>query len=353
MKSQLGMICLLFLCNFNTIYAENNAAAITAFENIDQSFMHQYDKGAVVLGQSTYPRLMVQGFHYRLLKSDGTVESFDGMRPPFKELKAVSHLDAYLFSIGNLAWQHPNSTAWKSALIQCQSEVQAALKVVKQVDWSNPAWPGKGQELAAFMQNSLVLVNNFIQQVLTTGKFTKQDYSEFASHYVHTMVATMYLASLGNTFYVLNQLKTWKKQLGKQWDDLYVVILGTKGRPTAELSIENSTVAVTVGSLMKPSLVESHVVIAATDFMEAAVKSLGTILQTRQLSTAIFTNDRMKKVGGLHTLAASSTKPLALQDVKNIIQQLFAGKLKLPIFDVLDKDKNAYTQSHEGLKKGN
>lgn len=322
-------------------FALSDSQAVKDFATIDQDFVSLYNVKSLSKGQHTRPLLVVKNFDYQLYTKDGKVESFKGLVSPFNELKAVSHIGPALYALGVGAWQNPADPDWKQNLINYQAKIKTALANVDKIDWSNPAWPDKTEELKLFMRDSLQMVDNFLTKTLEKGSLTQSDYEEFASHYMHTMLATMFLADTANTIATLKQLQKWKNKLGKDWDNIYALIHGSKGRTTSELTVETNTAAITVSALMKPENVKSHILIMpmANDFKQVE-QTLGDILFAIDMANATFLSKRAKQATGIYKALLNANIPLAKGNVSLITKkQIEANKIDLPIIGILPKDK--------------
>ena len=208
------------------------------------------------------------------------------------------------------------------------------------------------------MYDSLNLVYQFASNVLKKGTYTKADYQKFVDTYLHTMVTTMYLADLANTSYAYNQLLSWKKQLGRSgWSDTYVVIYGSKGRPSAELTLQTNTAALTVESVMMPAQFEQHSFIFPTaQNVQQALEILGTMLSARDLADLSFSNSASKQVSSFNKALHNSSIPLAQYNVKNILSSLIRKeKPVLPLFKLLPKGTSIKNERGYmfGPQKGN
>lgn len=315
------------------------------FADLDQAFVTAYSKVNRKIGQSTFPLLVVNGFEYDLYLADGSVKKFNGLVAPFNELKAVSHIGPALYTLVSPAWLEPKDSNWQQNLRDFQVKVQAALADVNKVDWNNAGWPNNGEKLKSFMHDSLEMVNNFITQVLKKNSATMTDYQTFAQHYMHTMIATMYLADVSNTTSVLTQLKAWKKEMGeKEWDKLYVLVMGSKGRTTSELTVDTSTVGITVKGLMKPEIAATHIIIMPTaTTLQDAQASLGAIINAKGLAEATFMTTRAKDATGIYNALKTADIPLARDNVVHIVHQdIQSGHVDLPKLEILEKDQGVY-----------
>lgn len=326
------------VCVCSTIFADNTANKV--FAELDQYFVQHYNDLARVMSQQARPLLTVDGFKYSLHLKDGSIKSFNGIVSPFNELKTISHLGPTLYAIAFSSWNNDNS--WKEKLLALQVKIKNAQAHVAMINWNNSAWEDQAEKLKKFMSDSLNMVDHFITQILQKGRFTRSDYQEFSTHYMHSMITTMYLSNVGNTIAVLRQLQQWKQELGEeQWDQLYVVIMGTKGRTTAELTRETNTAAIAIAALLKPENIPSHVLIMpmASSF-EHAELTLGEILLSKELATTTFITDRAKKVDGIYQALLTPEIPLARSNVQRITKKfVHGGKIDLPILDILPKDK--------------
>ena len=327
---------------FTALAADSTSAAIKTYATLDSSFVKQYDANSQKIGKNIRPLLVVNGFLYQLYLKDGTIKTMNGIISPFNELKAISHIGPCLYSILSPAWLEPNDYTWKKNLTNYQKQIKAALQQVNQIDWSNPEWPNDKMKLQQFMQDSLQMVDSFITITLQKGSITKQDFQEFAQHYIHTMVATMYLAQVANVPGIVRQVNTWKSELGSQWDDLYVVIIGSKGGYTSELSPETNTVFQLISKLMNPQKVKTNISVMPTvSTLKVAEKGAGSITQLREFADIVFTTPRAKEVSGFDKdIQAGMLAPLAIQDELHIISQdLMNGKITFPAMEILPKDK--------------
>ncbi len=316
-------------------------SAQNTFAIMDGFFVRRYSSNNNAIGKATRPLLIINGFNYQLYFPDGRRINYNGLLKPFNALKAVSHIGPALYAIGSPAWSHTKSYNWQRVMRQYRVRVENALNVVNDVDWANAAWPGKEKKLQAFMQSSLKMALSFIDKTLKQDHYTQQDYQRFATRYMHTMVATMYLADVANTTATLKQLKLWKKQLGTHWQNLYVVVMGSKGRTTAGLTLNTNTAAYTVASLMSPQQVKTHILITpAAKNLQQTLTILGTVINARQLAKATFTNKTTRHMSGLYAALKKPTVPLAMQNVKRIIAQyLRSGQVKLPEMKIADWPK--------------
>ena len=227
------LLGILLSCVFPSFADNSNTqTAIQQFNNLDLKFQQFYEVSSALAVQGVKNVIAINGFNFTLYQNGKIIDSFKAPVPPFNELKAVSHVGPALFAIGYPSWSDATQRdAWKSKMMALQSSVQAAMEENKYIDWGNPAWPGKKQQLSQFMYDSLNLVYQFASNVLKKGTYTKADYQKFVDTYLHTMVTTMYLADLANTSYAYNQLLSWKKQLGRSgWSDTYVVIYGNQSK---------------------------------------------------------------------------------------------------------------------------
>ena len=332
---------LLIQCNL--ALATNSS---TAFANVDQFFVQQFNLGNKTLGQNTRPVLVVNGFKYQLLQKDGSTKDFNSLVEPFNELKAVSHIGPAIYAIASAHWREPQNDSWKENLRILQDKIKLALNDVTQVNWANPAWPNDTQKLQNFMRDSLLMAYNFIADTLAKNSLTLQDYQLFSQHYMHTMLATMYLADLANTSAVLEQLKIWKKELGPQWDSLYVLIMGSKGRTTSELTLKTNTAAITIASMLKPENVQSHIIIMPMALqLKEALGTLGAIINSHQLAENTFITPKAKTATGIYKALLTSTVPLAHDNVVHIVDQAtLRGHVNLPFFGILPKDREFLTK---------
>lgn len=335
----ISLICLFFSAvPLSEAASQSNAAQI--FSNLDNYFVKAYGQNNQAIAQTTRPVLIVNNFDYLLLTSNGTQQKYSGLKSPFNELKAVSHIGPNLFSIAWRSWRNTADESWKKNLTVYQRLIGQTLKQIDNIDWSNSAWPGQSEQLKSFMRQSLQMVYDFDQAMLKKQSFTRKDYQQFAGNYLHTMVATMYLADVANTTAALQQLQSWKKQLGPEWDDLHVVVMGSKGRPISGLTLQTNTAALTVASLMNADKIESHLIIAPiADSTGSALQAMAATINARELAQATFLTEQAKQVSGLYEALKESTECLAIQNVKSIIlQSLREGKVKLPEMRVEVKD---------------
>lgn len=309
-----------------SINAHNTLSAL------DDFFMNQYERNSLYLGQVTRPVLVVNGFSYQLFFPDDTVDKFLALKSPFNALKAISHIGPNLYSIARRAEINRENKNWQKLLTQYQKTVQTALKQVDDIDWSNPAWPGKADELAALMKYSLDLTDQFIADTLLQEHFTLNDYQRFADDYLHTMTVTMYLADLANTTATLDKLQQWQHDLGDEWDNLYVIVMGSKGRSTAGLTINTNTAAYTVASLMSPEQAkEKIIIIPEAKNIPDGFNALGSVINSRQLAQATFTSSQAREITGMDQALENQTIPLAMDNVKNIIRQsVHHNKITIP-----------------------
>jgi len=316
--------------------------ATDSFAKVDAYFVQHYNIGNRWLGQHTRPILVVNGFLYQLYTKNGSVQNFNSLVTPFNELKAISHIGPGIYAIASAHWRDPANSQWQTELKEYQAKIQQALKQVKNIDWNNPAWPGKGGDLEKFMADSLQMADHFITQILQKKTFTVADYQLFSQHYMHTMLATMYLADLANTKYVLNQLKIWKQQLGDaEWKKLYVLIMGSKGRTTSELTLKTNTAALTVASTMNPKQAQSNIIIMpmVADFNHAQ-GSLGAIINSKQLAFATFTTPKAQNATGIYNALLTATIPLARDNVVHIVDKsTLKQRINLPYIGILPKDR--------------
>ena len=182
-----------------------------------------------------------------------------------------------------------------------------------------------------------------ITAVLKKGTATKADYQTFAQHYMHTMLTTMYLADAANTTAVLKQLKAWKQQLGSAvWNNVYVLIIGSKGRPTAEFTIDTNTAALTIRNLLPPAAAALHIFIMpdATS-AEEAFDNLGQVLNGQHLAQTAFVTSASQQARGIYHALMIATIPLAKDSVTHIVHDdLTQGKVKIPYLGILAKDKS-------------
>lgn len=326
---------------FVSTYAQSRGQK--ALVKVDNFFIKQYVQNCKQVGNTIKPVLLINGFNYTLLTPDNKQERFNDLKIPFSELKTISHIGPGLFAIAQSSWLKPNGH-WKYSLRKYQRLIQRSIRKFPSIDWRNTQWAGKEKQLQTFMLDSLKLANRFIGQVLKKNEFSRNEYQTFAQHYLHTMVATMYLADVANTSAALSQLHKWKKQLGKQWDDLYVVVYGSKGRLTAGLTVQTNTAASTVASLMKPELAKTHIIIApAATNKQTALQNLGAVINARSLAKLTFTTDSEQQLTGLFKALNNPTVPLAMSNVKTIIlQDLKNGKVTLPEMQMKKENKEAY-----------
>jgi len=307
------LLALSFICLASVIYGD-------ALGDMDAFFVKQYQKISEQSANAIRPVILVDGFNYTLYNKDGTTEIIEGPVPPFNALKAVSHIGPCLYAIGKQAWT--GDSTWIETLKEYQKLVAEAKKSAAEVDWSNPEWVMEEYKLRRFMIDSISAAEKFIALRLKEQRFDKQHYIQFAQNYLPTMVITMFLANLADTTDALNKLKDWKKKLGAQWEDLYVVLYGSKGRSTAALTVDTNTAAQTIASLMDPKKVETNILLAPTSKNpEQAFATLGAVLNARELANLTFDTNREQKISGLYKALQNPTIPLALDNVKEIIQQ--------------------------------
>lgn len=316
--------------------APEPAAASKALADVDRYFVERYGADSNAIGKTTRPVLVIVGFNYQMLLKDGTEKALSGPVSPFNELKAVSHVGPCLFAIGAPHWKDPKDASWKKQLADYQPKVAEALRLVEQVNWDNEAWPGQGEKLRDFMRHSLQMAGAFVERARQQDTFPKEEYEKFATAYLPTMVATMYLADLADTSLVLKKLGMWKQEMGeKEWNELYVVIIGSKGRTTAGLTPEANTAARTVASLMAPARAETRILVAPTaTTRDQALATLGEVLSARALADATFTSKDAKEVSGLYEALKKPAVPLALKNVEEIIAAAREGKIRHPLLGV-------------------
>lgn len=336
------LLCMTIIFSTTSAIAAIDKNAIKAFSSVDDFFVKQYSAENKRIGTTTFPVLVVNGFTYQFYTAAGKVQTFNGLVSPFNELKAVSHIGPGLYSIINTAWQEPSNPAWKVALKIYQQRIEDAIKAAPKINWSNAAWPNDADKVRAFMVDSLKMADQFISESLAKGSVSLADYQTFSEHYMHTMIATMYLADLGNTSAIIHQLQKWKDAVGEeQWDQMYVLVMGSKGRTTSELTLETSTVAITVSGLMKPELVKNHIIIMpmATKLPEAQ-GALGAIINAKRMAAATFVSQRSKEATGIYSALNTSDVPLAKNNVHRIVAKTITDqKMELPELQLLEKDK--------------
>ncbi|OGT44450.1 MAG: hypothetical protein A3F42_08330 [Gammaproteobacteria bacterium RIFCSPHIGHO2_12_FULL_37_34] len=325
-----------------SVFAQSNNDAAQAFIDLDTYFIQQYGGLAHFIGHHTRPLLVVDGFKYQLYLKNGSVKTFTGLIAPFNELKAISHIGPTLYAIAYPSWQNPTDTSWKQKLIELETKIKIARLNINNINWENSSWPGESEHLKKFMDDSLKMIGRFMVRLLEKNSFTQQDYQEFSTHYMHTMLASMYLANVLNTVATIHQLQQWKQELGQeQWDHLYIIMMGTKGRTTAELTTETNTAAITIASLMKPDNIKSHIfIMPMATSLDQAETTLGEILASSDLAHATFTTKRAKKAMGIYQAMLTPDIPLARDNVKRIAATIVNnGKVNLPKIGLLPKDE--------------
>lgn len=330
------MNCWILEAHANQIHTEQ------AFLDLDHYFVKQYSEMARSIGKNTRPLLVVNGFNYQLYLKDGSTQTFQGLIAPFNELKSIAHLGPTLYTILLPFWQNPADVMWRQKLLEFQTKIIAAQQAVNAVSWENPLWPNEGAHLKNFMDDSLTMINRFINNVLRKNSVTLKEYQEFSSHFMHSMLAPMYLSNVLNTISTINQLKKWQQQLGeKEWENLYVAIIGSKGRTTAELTLDTNTAAITIASLLKPENVKSHILIMPmAHTLDEIEITLGEILLNFKLANDTFTTNRAKKATGVFKAMLTPDVPLARDNVKRITTNyILHDKINLPKIGLLPKDE--------------
>lgn len=318
-------------------------AAASAFADMNSYFIKQYDAQDDYAAENYRPLVIAGDTEYTLYLKDGTIKKFPPIVTPFSELKAVSHIMPGLFAIGLFHWRNPNDSSWKSKLRAYASKVKKAMEATSSVDWSSPAWPNDAEKLRDFVYQSLEMVDTFALSLLKKNEYTKEDYMEFARHYLNSMISTMYLASVSTVTQIGPRLKEWKAELGEEeWKRVYFILVGSTGRGTAGLTIATNPAASIISSTMDPDLVNSHIIIEpnATSY-ETAKGGFGAVLNDLILAQLAFTTPQAKKAGGVYDALQSSTTNLPKASLDHVVdQETIKGKIRIPALEILPKDQD-------------
>src|SRR3990167_8575574 len=283
-----------------SVFAQSNNDAAQAFIDLDTYFIQQYGVLAHFIGHHTRPLLVVDGFKYQLYLKNGSVKTFTGLIAPFNELKAISHIGPTLYAIAYPSWQNPTDTSWKQKLIELETKIKIARLNINNINWENSSWPGESEHLKKFMDDSLKMIGRFMVRLLEKNSFTQQDYQEFSTHYMHTMLASMYLANVLNTVATIHQLQQWKQDNIKS--HIFIMPMATS--------------------------------------LDQAETTLGEILASSDLAHATFTTKRAKKAMGIYQAMLTPDIPLARDNVKRIAATIVNnGKVNLPKIGLLPKDE--------------
>lgn len=305
-----------------------------AFAELDKIFVQNYNAVAGEMQKRARPMLVVNGFTFTLLAEDGTQKTTAGKIGRFDELKGVSHLGACMYAIAARHWMSPDDASWLDSMSACKQKIAEALAQVDSVNWSSDAWPGGETKLKQFIVQSLQIAQKFASDRIAAKSLTRAEYAKFAHDYTPTMKATFYLETLGGAYETLRILNTWKKDMGEEkWNRMYVVVAGSQGRTTAGLTRETNPSALFVSSLMEPESAAKHIIVApAAMGMEQALHTAGMIITASDLADAMFdTAEAQRESGSFYKDLKSAEIPLALSNVKSVLQGLPAGTAKDPV----------------------
>lgn len=312
------------------------------FLDLDQFFVKQYSALAAYNQSKTRPTIVITGFKYTFLREDGTRDSIAGGIPRSAELKAVAHLGPCMFAIALSHLNNPTDESWRKQLTDLRETIRRALDKVDSLDWSDDAWPDGDRKLKGYIKESLGRVDEAASKWLAAGKISVADYSTFASDYTPNMVSLFYLETLGGVHKILKVLNGWKQQVGDEsWRKLYVVVAGSQGRTSAGLTPETNPGALIVASLMDPANARSHIVmVPGASTIEEALSPLGNVVTAPVLADTTFTSPESQKQNFFYSALKTSDIPLALLNVKSVLQSLKDGTAKDPVLGIGPGAKN-------------
>jgi hypothetical protein len=288
---------LLFCVPARTVWsAPADTTSAGALSDLDQFFMQSFATyardGAIHFLAAQGPVIVVEGFRYTLLSPNGHKEFFNGPVRPFDELKDVSHVGPCLFAIGQPYWRAPDAAGKRTALAGLKAirdKLAAAAAAARKADWSNPTWPGQEEQLRARMVAALEFAGTSVDGWLGRGDFRRADYVSFAHAFTPTMTGTFRLATLADTTAKRDQLLAWKKKLGDDWKNLWVIILGSEGRFTAGLTRDTQTTGLILRSLMDATQFTNQVFVAPqAATAEQGIETLPEIVGNRELADLVF-----------------------------------------------------------------
>lgn len=304
-----------------------------AFNALDGTFVQTYSALAQKNLDATRPILITSGFSYELLCEDGSTKTAPPPNPVENQLKSVAHLCPYLYAICDTHWRDSKNTSWKDSLSQLQGLVETAVTDIDKVSWSSDAWPNGEKKLRDFVRTALNKVLAFTKAGLEKNDVTRADFEAFAAAYTPTMQSAFYLSSLSNAVDTQKFLKQWKKEMGDEaWNRMRVIITAGKGRSTSGLTAETNPGAQTMASVMTPEKFRTNVLMdpgAATS--EQALEGLALALTSSKLADAAFPTQELQKATWMYDALKHPDIPVALEPVKNALNDLAKGHAKDPV----------------------
>jgi hypothetical protein len=343
MRHFISAVFFLLLANCSNANAESGGGLGTegggtgttanAFTDLNHSFVQTYSATAEINQKGTRPILITSGFSYKLLCEDGSVKTGPAPNPVENQLKAVSHVCAYLYAISDAHWRDPKNESWKQSMAQAHNNFDKAIDDIDRVSWASNAWPRGEKKLKDFIRQSLTLAREFARASVAKNDVTRADYEAFATKYTPTLQSTFYLTSLSNAFDTQKFLKQWKQEMGDDaWSRMRVIITAGQGRSTAGLTADTNPAAVTIASVMTQDQFKKNVLMdpgAATT--EDALEGLGLALTSSKLADAIFPTEKSHDTTWIYSALKHPNIPLALDPVRSALNDLAKGHAKDPI----------------------
>lgn len=307
--------------------------ATNAFQALNKAFVRNYSALAEENQKATRPILITTGFTYELLCEDGTTKTAPPPNPVEGQLKAVSHVCAYIYSACEMHWRNPEGSAWTDAMSEAAKKLSSAISETDTVSWNSGAWPSQENKLRDFVRSSLTTAKDFADNCVAKGDVTKEQYADFAKAYLPTLSSTFCLASLSNAHDTIKLLKQWRTDVGEDgWRRLRVVIAAGKGRSTAGLTADTNPAAVTMASVMEPELAKKNILMspAATDTPQA-LEGLALALTASKLADATFPGQESQKATWFYSALKHPDIPVALDPVRRALEDFKSGRGRDPI----------------------
>ncbi len=299
-----------------------------AYSDLNRSFVMTYSALATKNQKATRPILITSGHSYELYCEDGSVKVAPPNNPVENQLKAVSHLCAFLYAVSDTHWRAPDNVSWKTTLIEAQQKIEKALADIDQVAWTSDAWPGRQGKVKELARQSLSNARDFAATALKKGDITREDFRGFATKYTPAIQATFYLNSLSNAFDTLTLLKQWKQEMGDDaWSRMRVVIAAGGGRSTAGLTPETNPAAVVMATVMDPKNVKTNLTMApAASTSDEALAELSLALTSHKLADAAFKDNEQAE--WFYSALQHPDIPVALEPVRSALKDIQNGTVQ-------------------------
>ncbi|MDG2423954.1 MAG: hypothetical protein P8M22_08250 [Phycisphaerales bacterium] len=187
---------------------------------LDSVMQENYAKTQYEVGQMQSPVILAlfngSGGKY-ILRRNGKQVAVEPVPPIYKKIKSVSHTLVGIFEIVSPYFEYSESGNWRTDLSEYNDYMKEALATL-----GNTGMP------AEFENNCRIILEGgiaFMDQVLKSGKFTADDYSNYAKPLLPTVMKNVTLAGKLQVDHFEEVVKQWRKEMGEEeWSRLYAVV---------------------------------------------------------------------------------------------------------------------------------